>query len=248
MSIPFHDMLFGKKLMRIVAVIFIAFIVGIMVGKGSFISSIKSRIDSALNLSFETQHKISSYHQDKIDLFNALGGSSSEILFVGDSLIDNGEWQELLPNHQVINRGIQGIIISDLLNLVQQIKLIKAPKIFVMIGVNDLRRGLKQKNILTSYSNLINQLLENFELVFIHSILLGPSYEEELNIKTMDFNSNLEKLSKKNKRVVFINLNPMISPEGYISKKFSFDGIHLNGSGYMIWRDAVKLQIDRIYN
>ena len=239
-------MAFRKKSIRLVFGFFLILIFGVFIGRSEFLDSARFHIYSALKASPKTPRKISTYHQEKKGLFDRLGNRSTEVLFIGDSLIDNGEWQELLPSNNVINRGIQGIATSDLLSLFPQIELIKSPKVFVMIGINDLRRGVTHKVILANYSHIVDQLLKNFEFVFIHSVLFGAYNEKELNLKIMEFNSSLEKLAQNNKRTLFVDLNSRVSPEGYISEKLSFDGIHLNGKGYIVWREAIKILIDKI--
>ena len=219
------------------------FFFGLIIGKSNILNDFTTHIYRALNVSLEKPRKTYSYHKDKINLFNSLSNRNCEALFIGDSLIDNAEWQELLPKYKVINRGIQGIVTSDLLSLIQEIELIKSPTVFVMIGINDLRRGIKHQVIMANYTNLLNQLLEKYKYVFIHSVLLGSSDEKTLNQKIINLNNDLIKITEKNNRAKYIDLNFILSPEGYISDKLSFDGIHLNGKGYIKWGDVIKQQI-----
>ena len=43
------------------------------------------------------------YYQAKTTIFQQLPNSNQEIIFLGDSLTDQGEWAEILQNTRVIN-------------------------------------------------------------------------------------------------------------------------------------------------
>ena len=60
--------------------------------------------------------KYSTYWQQRASLFAMLPDGKREILFLGDSITDGGEWQELFNNKKVKNRGISGDITDGVLD------------------------------------------------------------------------------------------------------------------------------------
>ena len=38
----------------------------------------------------------------------------------------------------------------------------------------------------------------------------------------------------------FIDLNKILSPNGFLDEKYTTDGIHLNGSAYILWAKEIK--------
>ena len=60
------------------------------------------------------------------------------------------------------------------------------------------------------------------------------------NKRIIDVNNNLKSLSVKN-NVTYIDLHRlMIANDGELKSELSIDGLHLNGKGYQIWKDAIK--------
>lgn len=236
-----------KPVYKLLTILSICFAVGWYSERYKPLNSFKLYIHGILNPSISKKHKISPYQKDKISLFNKLEVDHSDALFIGDSLIDNGEWQEFFPKNIVINRGIQGITTLDLLNILPVLNHQNIPNVFVMIGINDLHRGINSNIILTNYSSIINNLVKNHEKVYVHSVLLSNSINNDLNEKIINLNNNIEKLTSDNENVIFIDLNKTISPDNHISEKYSFDGTHLNGEGYFIWVDTLKSIAPRLF-
>ncbi len=68
-------------------------------------------------------------------------------LFVGNSITDGAEWSELFNDLHIKNRGISGDNTSGILHRWQQIVDAKPKKVFLMIGTNDLSRGLSVDSV-----------------------------------------------------------------------------------------------------
>src|SRR3954464_460041 len=47
----------------------------------------------------------SSYWRERTSLFRVIG-QKAEVVMIGDSLTDGGEWAELFPQQDIVNRGI----------------------------------------------------------------------------------------------------------------------------------------------
>ena len=80
----------------------------------------------------------SSYNFQRRSLFEVLPIHSGDIVFLGNSITDGGEWNELLANPRVKNRGISGDRSGWLLDRLDPIVGGHPKKLFLMIGVNDL--------------------------------------------------------------------------------------------------------------
>ncbi|RXJ95214.1 hypothetical protein CRU94_05605 [Arcobacter sp. AHV-9/2010] len=87
----------------------------------------------------------SPYYLSKVSQFNELKDSEKfSIVMIGDSITDGvSNWNELLQNCEVQNRGISGDISKGVLDRLYTVnKSIK--KAFVMIGINDIYIVTKQ--------------------------------------------------------------------------------------------------------
>ena len=100
----------------------------------------------------------STYYHQRVTLFNAIPATKNDIVFIGNSITDGGEWIELFNDLRMKNRGISGDITAGVLNRINDVANRKPAKVFLMIGVNDLAKGLTVdsvvKNILLIASYL----------------------------------------------------------------------------------------------
>ena len=109
-----------------------------------------------------------------------------------------------------------------------------------MGGINDIARGIEVNVIYTNYINIIKELQNNSIQPIIQSTLFTTSkYSKKvatLNKKLKDY-ANTENIK-------FIDLNEELSKNGYLLKKYSIDGVHLNANGYNIWKKEIKAYIE----
>ena len=232
-----------RRFFAIVLLGLCTFVVAVGVGKSGYLGVLKTYVYAILYRPLTDQHILAPYHKDKVDLFTALERQQCDAVLIGDSLIDNGHWGELLTDYQVINRGVQGIVISDLINMLDQIDLISSPIVVVMIGINDIRRNIPRDELFQNYAFLVDRLTDRYEFVLVHSVLLTKIEGRGLNQRIQDFNFELKRLAERSERIVYVDLNTIFSPDGFLADRYSFDGIHLNGQGYLKWRDVISKHI-----
>ena len=59
----------------------------------------------------------------------------------------------------------------------------------------------------------------------------------------MALNDQLKKIAGENKSVTYIDLNAGLASGSALQSSYTRDGIHLNGSGYAVWKDIIKSYI-----
>lgn len=67
-----------------------------------------------------------------------LPAHSGGIIFVGDSITDDCEWEELIDNPDILNRGIDVDTLEEFIARLPEITRHDASKIFIEIGSSDL--------------------------------------------------------------------------------------------------------------
>lgn len=98
-----------------------------------------------VNAGLEKPNKRSGFHYlERTTLFNELTIPPNSIVFLGDSLTFRTEWSELFPEEIVINRGIGRDTTAGVLKRLDHIIEAKPKKIFILIGVNDLKSQKKR--------------------------------------------------------------------------------------------------------
>lgn len=195
----------------------------------------------------------SKYYHQKVSHFNSIPESKNDIIFLGNSITDGGEWNDIFKDSNVKNRGISGDNTIGIMNRLDEIYNRKPAKVFLMIGVNDLKNGLSvdsvYKNILT-----ITQTLHHHSpstKVYIQSILpvnddfkqfpghtakanLIPKLNQKLRSASSDYN------------FTYIDLHTsFLDKNGKLRVDFTNDGLHLLGKGYQHWK---SLLMPYVYN
>ena len=188
------------------------------------------------------------YYNDKKSLFEILPKTNKSIIFIGDSITDGCEWSELLQNPNIKNRGIGSDTTYGVLKRLDNIIQSEPEKVFLMIGINDLGRGESVSEITSNYDKILERLTKNVpnSEVFVQSVL--PISKQKLNTqisneKVRSLNKEIKQLSQKY-NLNYIDLySLMISEDDQLISDVTTDGIHLNGSGYEIWRNAIQQYI-----
>ena len=189
----------------------------------------------------------SPYYLSKVSQFNELKDSENfSIVMLGDSITDGvSNWNELLQNCEVQNRGISGDISKGVLDRLDTInKSIK--KAFIMIGINDIGRYTTVDEIYNNYIKILEDLEKKDIKVYIQSVLyVGKNFENSdyINDKVKNLNKKLEQIAK-NKNIDFIDLNSIFAPNDYLEKIYTDDEIHLNGKAYILWANEILKYIE----
>lgn len=189
------------------------------------------------------------YHDQRRSLFEVLPICSSDIVFVGNSITDGCEWGELFDNRHVKNRGISADRTAWLLERLDPIIEGHPKKLFVMIGINDLAAGASPERIVADVARLIDRFQQEskWTKIYIQSILPvnGKDFSKfpghyahgDLIVTT---NKRLEALCDE-KGVTYLDVwGTLADDEGRLDVRYTNDGLHLMGEGYLVWRDAIK--------
>lgn len=75
----------------------------------------------------------SDYFYHKISFFEQHGNHQYDVVFIGDSITDSAEWEDLFPSLKIANRGIAGDTTKGVLNRMDTIYSTNAKKAFIMI-------------------------------------------------------------------------------------------------------------------
>jgi|GEM_PF-248313 lysophospholipase L1-like esterase len=175
----------------------------------------------------------------RAEMFAYLPVDNKTIMFLGDSLIQNGEWSELLNNANIINRGVIGQWSGVLQNRLPQI-LNNAPQsIFLMTGINDLKAH-SPEDTATTLAEIVKEIniLRPSTTVYLQSILPvnnGIKDTGRTNADILQLNRLAQTLCTQ-LECQFIPLHAHFTNEsGHLDARYSDDGVHLNGEGYQKW-------------
>ncbi|MFY7804955.1 MAG: GDSL-type esterase/lipase family protein [Limnoraphis robusta] len=174
-------------------------------------------------------------------------------VLAGDSL---SLWfpSDLLPSERTwLNQGISGETSAGLLKRLKALDITEPETIFVMIGINDLIRGVDDQTLLNNYREIVRDLRwvhPNTKIV-VQSILPHSaekaSWEGRDRLRTIP-NHRIRNLNRELEAIalaegaLYLNLHPLFTDEkGQLRSELSTDGLHLNDKGYLVWMSGIQL-------
>lgn len=192
------------------------------------------------------------YWYQRVSLFDTLPVDSTDIVFLGNSITDGGEFAELFNRGDIKNRGISADIISGVSKRLDQITSGKPKKIFLLIGINDISHGHSADKLADDYLKLIKDIRQKSPstTLYVQSVMpVNNSFGRYKNLIGKEkiinrLNVLIEKAAQDN-GAVYIDLWPALADDdGNLNKVFTNDGLHLTGVGYKAWADFIREYLD----
>lgn len=171
------------------------------------------------------------------------------VVFVGSSSISS--WDDLhvqFPTHNIVQRGLAGASMADCAHFADRLILPYRPRIVVVYaGDNDLAAGVAPEQIAAAYADLVRQVhrvLPATKIVFV-SIKPSPSREALMPLARVT-NALVAARSGNDRRLDFVNIfTVMLDSADHVRRElFRTDGLHMNVTGYALWRDAIADHLD----
>ena len=215
-------------------------------------------VDGRANSSLSSQSVGSTgfpkHYHNRRTLFHSLSQVQSravDIVMLGDSITEEGEWNELLPLQVdgaiVVNRGLSCDTTAGLLARLQDVFALKPRLAVVMIGINDFQFRVPPQEILANIQAIVTQLEEAQIAVILHP----PLFVGQTDLIPKNANNEISELNQQLKEWysirggIFIDLNETLSNlhSKTLRTDVTEDGLHLNGLGYMLWAAELKKKL-----
>lgn len=185
----------------------------------------------------------SPYYRHRQSQFEKLPVDSSSILFLGDSITDEGEWSDWFPGATIHNRGISADTTSGVLRRLPDLLETPPQAIFLMIGINDLIFLERSPDQVLSYYQQILTLIQQRApqtQVYVQSVLpVSDAVFPGINPKILQFNQSIAALAEE-LDYRYVNLHPLCVVNSQLDGACTADGLHLNGEGYARWAEYLR--------
>jgi len=187
------------------------------------------------------------FYQQRSSLFRLLPVTKNDIIFLGNSITNGGEWDELFGDPHIKNRGISGDVTAGVLNRLDEVTTRKPAKIFLLIGINDLAAGRSPDSVALSIFRIAERIkLETPSTrLYVQSILpVNDAFNKFPNhinkgeqIKQLNL---LLRVGASKHNYTFIDLySSFCTTEGKLDTANTNDGLHEKGAGYMLWKHLI---------
>lgn len=201
----------------------------------------KSMFFSFLALVSCSLHAISS--QDLKELYTT-STLEARIVFVGDSLVWWGPWNDLFARQDIANRGIGGNTSADVAGRINDIFNAKPQQVFIIVGINDIYKRIPTGTILTNYAKVVQSVKAHGAVpVILSTPYINPGVYKNcpdsdcgyINTAVTSLNDMLKNYAS-NTETAYIDINSVltskVSGSPVLDKDFTTDGVHLNLAGY----------------
>ena len=226
-------------------------IVASLIGACAFSSNAQAIYDYLSEKAPEA-YKYNEYYYQRASHFAELPVDSDDIIILGNSLSDNGRWNEAFDDANIKNRGIISDVVQGISDRLELVTKGQPKKIFLLIGVNDVSHHLTPDSITTAVEKLIVKIKQQSPKTEIYLQSWLPinndfkRYKNMIGKEMVIFHGNvmLEQVARR-QGVTWVNLFPAFADkEMKLPKHLTNDGLHLNEAGYYIWCKEIAKYIN----
>lgn len=172
------------------------------------------------------------------------------VVFLGNSITHGFEWAEYLENAKYKNRGISGDITFGILARLGQVTQIQPAKVFLLIGINDISRNIPQEMIASNIRRIVQRIRTESPQTKVYVQSIFPTNEKFNKFPKhyhkqaiVDFVNEASKLTCKSLGAYYLDVASVLTDaDGKLKEEVTYDGLHLQYAGYVLWIDYLKSQ------
>jgi lysophospholipase L1-like esterase len=169
------------------------------------------------------------------------------VAFVGDSLTENGHWQDWFPDDTVQNFGVGGSTSDDVIERLPDIISTHPDTVIVVVGTNDLAWRRSVEHIVRNIETILVTIRRDLPdaRILVQSVLpRGNEFAEQIR----DVNRHIWQFAPT-LRAQYLDLWPALAlPDGELNPSFSEDRLHLNDEGYQVWLTELRPALETLAN
>lgn len=167
-------------------------------------------------------------------------------LFLGDSITEQYDLKEYYEDYPVVNSGVSGDFTSSIVeNMKKRVYDYNPSKVFLLIGINDLRNGKDVSEIVSNTKEIIELIKENrpYSEIYLESIYpINKTDDDKISDSVRDIEFDNEKIIEvndllkdlaKDEKITYVDLyNKLIDDDGNLNISYTKDGLHISSEGY----------------
>ncbi|MFI5047771.1 MAG: GDSL-type esterase/lipase family protein [Acidimicrobiia bacterium] len=175
----------------------------------------------------------------RVETFASQDVEPGDVVMVGDSITEGGDWPALLPGVRVHNQGIGGDDTDGVLRRVDLFADRRPAKVFLMIGTNDIGKGGNSTDVIVAN---VARIVERIRAaspgteVYVQSVLPRiPRRREQVTSVNRGIG-----VCARERGATWIDLVPVFDRgDGQLRPELTLDSLHLNADGYRRWAEVL---------
>lgn len=176
-------------------------------------------------------------------------------LFLGDSITEQYDLKKYYKDYPVVNSGVSGDFTSSIVeNMKKRVYDYNPSKVFLLIGINDLRNGKDVSEIVSNTKEIIKLIKENrpYSEIYLESIYpINKTDDDKISDSVRDIEFGNEKIIEvndllkvlaKDEKITYVDLyNKLVDDDGNLNISYTKDGLHISSEGYeFITKELMK--------
>lgn len=180
------------------------------------------------------------------ELLSLLPVGPEDVLFVGDSITEGAPWHELLSDARCKNRSLGGDTSAGVLARLAGPLAGQPAKIFLLVGVNDMLKRVPLDQAVANVRAIVEMVRgrsPHTRLYLQGNMPVNPGLLGEGDNTYMRALGQAVAAVAAEHGATYIDLYPLFARDGQLDPAYTHDGLHLNGRGYLVWRDAIAAHV-----
>jgi lysophospholipase L1-like esterase len=161
-------------------------------------------------------------------------------ILLGDSI---SLWfpSDRLPSSQLwLNQSISGETTRDILQRLSDFSRTRPSVIYLMAGVNDLKQGIPEAEILFNLRQILRRLKQTHpKTQLVVQSILPTDAALSFGDRVWWLNQQLAALAEQEGTVYLDLYSHMADTSGSLRRELTTDGLHLNANGYQVWQEVL---------
>lgn len=199
---------------------------------------------------FDTLPFLPEHTVKRLAQFKAEPLVTGQVIFLGNSITEMGNWRKVLKDSSVINRGIGGDITFGVLKRLEDITDRQPSKVFILLGINDIGKDIPIPVIVDNYLRILDIIHKKSPQtqIFVQSVLpinptiMGFPQHYDKEAKILELNELLKSHATEG-HYTYVDLFPLFSDDTQrLLPKYTHEGLHLKPEAYPVWAHFLKEQ------
>ena len=166
----------------------------------------------------------------------------TRVLWVGDSILKEMYVEHFLPNS--VNVGTSSMGTKLLYDERHFLDGFQQHVLILYLGANDLDEGVSFEDAFPFYQRLVEHFVERNKEVILLGLHRGFDGAKK-NKGVDEFNKRIEELANKHKFMFVPTPDRFYDQSGFMKRRLSYDGEHLNTEAYELWMDEIRPCVER---
>jgi lysophospholipase L1-like esterase len=171
--------------------------------------------------------------------------AETSVLFLGDSITEQGSWDAWLPDERTTNQGVGGDTTDGVLQRLDAVVAAQPEVIVLLIGTNDFGNHRKSvEHVVRGVESVLVTLRRELPGVRLLLVSILPR-QAEYTAKIEEANRHLRQFVATC-HAQYLDAWPALADGDHLDERYTDDGLHLNEDGYRAYLAELVPALERV--